>query len=77
MTLFKVLDFGICQAMFWGGFFLFFVFKGNFIYLFIYGCVGYSLLRGLSLVAASRSYSLLAVRGLLIAVASLVVEHWL
>ena len=32
---------------------------------------------GLSLVAASEGYSLVAVRGLLIAVASLVAEHWL
>ena len=42
-------------------------------YLCIFGCVGSSLLRGLSLVAASRGYSL--VRGLLIEVAYLVVEH--
>ena len=32
---------------------------------------------GLSLVAASEGYSLVVVRGLLIAVASLVAEHWL
>ena len=31
----------------------------------------------LSLVAASEGYSLVAVRGLLIAVASLVAKHWL
>ena len=45
-------------------------------YLFIFGCVGSSLQRGLSLVAASRGYSV-AVRGLLIVVASLVAEHGL
>ena len=33
--------------------------------------------RGCSLVVASRGCSLVAVRGLLVAVASLVVEHWL
>ena len=45
-------------------------------YLF-FGCVGSSLLaaRGLSLVASSRGFSLLAVCGLLIAVASLVAEQ--
>ena len=43
----------------------------------IFGCVGSSLLRGLSLVAASGGYSLFAVCGLLIEVASLVVEHGL
>ena len=32
---------------------------------------------GFSLVVESRGYSLVVVRGLLIAVASLVVEHWL
>ena len=32
---------------------------------------------GLSLVAVSRDYSLVTVHGLLIVVASLVVEHWL
>ena len=36
----------------------------------IYGCVGSSLLQRLSLVAVSGGYSLLAVRGLFIAVAS-------
>ena len=44
-----------------------------FIYLCIFGCIGFSLLRtGFSLVAASRGYLLfVAVRRLLIAVASL------
>ena len=46
-------------------------------YLFIYGCAGFLLLCRLSLVAASRGYSLVAVRGLLIAVASLIAEHGL
>ena len=45
-------------------------------YLFIFGCAGSSsLCASFSLVAESRSYSLVAVYGLLIAVASLVVEH--
>ena len=43
--------------------------------VFLYGCAGSSLLCGLSLVAASRGYSLAAVRRLFVAVASLVVEH--
>ena len=38
-------------------FFFFFFFNYLFIYLFIFGCVGSLLLRGLSLVAASRGYS--------------------
>ena len=47
-----------------------------FIYLFIYGCAGSSFaVCRLSLVAASRGYSLVAVRGLLIAVASVVAEQ--
>ena len=41
-------------------------------YLFILGWVGSSLLHRLSLVAESRDYSLVAVLGLLIVVASLV-----
>ena len=53
--------------------------KKIFFYLFIFGCVGYLLLHaGFSLVAASTGYLLLvAVQGLLVAVASLVVEHGL
>ena len=44
-------------------------------YLFIFGCIGSSLLRaGFSLVAASGA-SFIVVRRLLTAVASLVVEH--
>ena len=62
-------------------FYLFLIFKINifyFIYFFICGCVGSSLLRvGFSLVAASGGYSLLRCAGLLIAVASLVVEQGL
>ena len=38
---------------------LLFFFFNKFIYLFIFSCVGSSLLRGLSLVAGSRGYSLL------------------
>ena len=41
------------------------------------GCAGSSLLRGLSLVVENRGYSLVVVRGFLIAVASLVMEHGL
>ena len=44
-------------------------------YLFIFGCAGSSLLCGLSLVAESESYSLVAVCRLLIVVASFVAEH--
>ena len=43
--------------------------------VFMYGCAGSALLCGLSLVAARRGYSLVAVRRLLVALASLVVQH--
>ena len=43
--------------------------------LFLYGCVGSSLLVWLSSSCKSRSYSLVAVLRLFIAVVSLVVEH--
>ena len=46
-----------------------------FLYLFIVGCTGYSLLQGFSVVAESGDYSLVVVPGLLIEVASLIVEH--
>ena len=46
-----------------------------YIYSFIFGCTRSSLLRGLSLVAVSWGYSLVAVHGLLIEVVSLIVEH--
>ena len=46
----------------------------SFIYL---GCASFIAVYGLSLVAASRSYSAVAVHGFLIAVASLVAEHGL
>ena len=49
-----------------------------FIYSFMFGCAGSSLLHlGFSLVVASEGYSLVVVCGLLIAMASLVVEHGL
>ena len=50
-----------------------------YISLFIFGCAGSSLLPGLSLAAASEGYWLffIAERGLLIALASLVVVHGL
>ena len=51
--------------------------KCNFVYLFIFGCAGSLFVQGLSLVVASRGYSLVAGCGLLMAVASLVVEHGL
>ena len=44
---------------------------------FFFDCTGSSVLVGFSLVAASRGYSLVAVCGLLIVVASLIVEHGL
>ena len=50
-------------------------FKNNFIYLFTCGCAGSLLLRRLSLVAGSGGHSLVEVHGLLIAVASLVLEN--
>ena len=54
-------------------------FLKNFIYLCMYicifACVGSSLLHGLSLVSESGDYSLVAVCGLLMAVASLNVEY--
>ena len=47
-----------------------------FFYLFIFGCAGSSFaVCRLSIVAASRGYSLVAVRGLLIEVASVVAEQ--
>ena len=45
--------------------------------LFIFGSAGSSLLSGLSLVAASGGYSLVAMCRLLIVVASLIVKHML
>ena len=45
--------------------------------LFIFGCTGSSLSRGLFLVAVSRGCSLVEVLGFLIVVASLVAEHGL
>ena len=47
------------------------------IYLFIFGSDGSCCCSGFSLVVASEGYSLAAVRGLLIMVASFVVEHGL
>ena len=49
-------------------------FCNNFIYVFIFGCAGSSLLHGLFSSCATRWYSLVSVHKLLIAVASLVVE---
>ena len=43
----------------------------------MFGCAGFLLLPGLSLVVESRGYSVFVVRGLLITVASPVVEHGL
>ena len=44
----------------------------NFFYPFIFGCAGSLLLRGLSLIAASGGYSLVAVHRFLLAAAFLV-----
>ena len=46
-------------------------------YLFIYGCAGSSVFQGFPLVVASQSYSLILVRGLLVAMASLIVHRGL
>ena len=48
-----------------------------FFYLFIFGCVGSSLLRAAFSSCGERGLLFVAVRGLLIAVASLVAEHGL
>ena len=56
--------------------FLFFFFNFNFFFLLTFGYAGCSLLCGLSLVVASGGCSLVAMRGLFLAVASLV-EHGL
>ena len=55
-----------------------FFFKIN-LFIFSFGCVGFFLLLhvGFSLVPASRGLLFVAVRGLLIAVASLAAEHGL
>ena len=53
---------------------LFFFFK---IYLWIFGCAGSSLLGANFLVLGSGGYSLVAVRRLLIVVASFIAEHGL
>ena len=48
------------------------------LYLFIFGCAGFSLAAcSFSLVAESRGYSIVVVCGLLIEVASLVAKLWL
>ena len=49
--------------------------RGPFIYLFIFGCVGFSCCAGFSLLLVGRGSSLVAVCGLLMAVTSLVAEH--
>ena len=53
------------------------IFFNNFIYLFIYGCAGSSLLCGFSLVVESEGSLVAAILGLLIVVSSPVAEHWL
>ena len=73
------LRWGICQcwgrriASFWG-WILPFLFKKN-LYLFILAVLGLHCCIGVSLVVASGGYSLVVVCGLLVVVASLVVEH--
>ena len=49
--------------------------SSSFIYLFIFGCAEYLLLGRFSLVAMSRSSSLVGLQGLLISVASPVEKH--
>ena len=49
--------------------------KHLFIYLFIFGCTGSRCCIGFSLVAVSKGYSLVAMCGLLIVMASLVAQH--
>ena len=49
----------------------------SFIYLFMFGCAGRVLLRGLSLVVESGDYSLAVLCRLVIGVASLGAEHGL
>ena len=51
--------------------------KNTFIYLFIFGYAGSSLLTVLCLAVESGNYSPVAVGGLLIAAVSLIVEHGL
>ena len=51
------------------------LYSNNFLNVFLFGFTGSSLLCELSLVAASRDYSLVAVHGLLTAVASFLEEH--
>ena len=46
-----------------------------YVYLFIFGCIGSSLLCGLSLAVASDGSSLAVVNGLLVVVASLIAER--
>ena len=53
------------------------IFFNNFIYLFIYGCAGSSLLCGFSLVVESEGSLVAAMLRLLIVVSSPVAEHWL
>ena len=60
---------------FLGSFFFFLRFL--FIYFIVWLCWVFTAACGLSLLAARRGYSLVAVRGLLIAVDFLVGEHWL
>ena len=50
------------------------IFKNRFIYLFVFGCAGPSLLH---LAAEREGYTVVVVCGLLIAVVSLIVEHGL
>ena len=51
--------------------------QNYFIYLFIFGCAGSSLLLGLFSSFRDRGYSLFVVYGLVIALASLITEHGL
>ena len=56
---------------------LFLLFLNTFVYLFIFGCIGSSLLHAAFFSYVEQGLLFLAVPGLLIAVASLVAEHGL
>ena len=62
-----------CQATF--NFFNFIIFKNIYLHIYFWPCWLFIAMQGLSLVAVSRGYFLVAVLGLLIGLVSLVVEH--
>ena len=66
----------LCSGFYFFNFFII-ILKIYLFYLFIFGCVGSSLLRRAFSSCGERGLLFVAVRGLLIASASLVVEHGL